>query len=77
LVPDWFYALQPQISHDGEIAAVARERVAWVLVDTARDWGSEVIVLTTDPLRVAAVLKTGLGGIGATAVDRRGSTVRL
>ncbi|HEU4414541.1 MAG TPA: hypothetical protein VFT65_07125, partial [Candidatus Angelobacter sp.] len=43
LVPDWFYASQPEISPDGEVAAVARTRVAWVLVDTDRDWGSEII----------------------------------
>jgi hypothetical protein len=77
LVPDWFYASQPGISPDGEIAAVARTRVAWVLVDTDRDWGSEIIVLKTQPLAVATVLKTGKGGIGAVAIDHRNGVVRL
>jgi hypothetical protein len=77
LVPDWFYASQPEISPDGEIAALARTRVAWVLVDTDRDWGSEIIVLKTQPLEVATVLKTGKGGIRAVAIDHRNGVVRL
>ena len=77
LVPDWFYASQPEISPDGEIAAVVRTRVAWVLVDTDRDWGSEIVVLKTQPLAVATVLKTGKGGIRAVAIDHRNGVVRL
>ena len=77
LIPDWFYASQPQSSSDGEIAAVARTRVAWVLVDTDRDWGSEIVVLKTQPLTVVTVLKTGKGGIGPIAVDHRNGVVRV
>lgn len=77
LVPDWFYASQPEISSDGEIAAVARTRVAWILVDTDRDWGSEIVVLKTQPLAVATVLKTGKGGIRAVAIDHGNGVVRL
>lgn len=77
LVPDWFGVEQPAISSDGETAAVARTRVAWVLVDTDRDWGSEIVLLNTHPLAVATVLKTGKGGIGAIAVDHRNGMVRL
>ena len=77
LVPDWFYARRPAISQDGQIAAIVRTRVAWVLVDTDRDWGSEIVLLKTDPLAVSTVLKTGKGGIGAVAVDHRNGIVRL
>ena len=77
LVPDWFNVRQPQISSDGEVAAVARTRVAWVLVDTDRDWGSEIVVLKTQPLAVSTVLKTGKGGIGSVAIDHRNGAVRL
>ncbi len=56
---------------------MARTRVAWVLVDTDRDWGSEIVLLNTHPLAVATVLKTGKGGIGAIAVDHRNGMVRL
>jgi hypothetical protein len=77
LVPDWFGVHRPAISSDGEIAAVARTRVAWVLTDTDRDWGSEIVVLKTHPLAVAAVLKTGKGGINSVAVDHRKGIVRL
>jgi hypothetical protein len=77
LVPDWFGVERPAISSDGEIAAVARMRVAWVLVDTDRDWGSEIVLLKTHPLSIATVLKTGKGGIGTIAVDHRNGIVRL
>ncbi len=77
LVPDWFYARRPAISKDGQIAAIVRTRVAWVLVDTDRDWGSEIVLLKTDPLAVTTVLKTGKGGIGAVAVDHRNGIVRM
>jgi hypothetical protein len=77
LVPDWFGVYRPAISSDGEVAAVARTRVAWVMIDTDRDWGSEIVVLKTHPLAVATVLKTGKGGIGAIAVDHRNGIVRL
>jgi len=77
LVPDWFGVYRPAISSDGEIAAVARTRVAWVLVDTGRDWGSEIVLLKTHPLSVATVLKTGKGGISAIAVDHHNGMVRL
>src|SRR4029077_10084109 len=45
LVPDWFVDHKPAVSQDGIVAAVTRTRVAWVFVDTDRDWGSEVVVL--------------------------------
>ncbi|MBZ5491237.1 MAG: hypothetical protein LAO76_09930 [Acidobacteriia bacterium] len=77
VVPDWFYVDGKEISRDGEIAAVARTRVAWVLVDTDRDWGSEIVLLKMQPLAVATVLKTGKGGIGTIAVDHRNGMVRL
>jgi hypothetical protein len=77
LVPDWLYADTPRLSSDGQIAAIYRSRVAWVLVDTDRDWGSEVNLLDTDPLRVITTYKTGHGGIQALAVDHRNSTIRL
>ncbi|HEY2912905.1 MAG TPA: hypothetical protein VGK21_06070 [Candidatus Angelobacter sp.] len=77
LVPDWFGIHQPALSSDGEIAAVARTRVAWVLIDTGRDWGSEIVLLKTHPLSVATVVKTGKGGIGAIAVDHHNGIVRL
>ena len=77
LVPDWFQALKPAISHDGKFAAIARTRVAWVFVDTDRDWGSEIVLLRMHPLAVAKELKIGKGGIGAVAVDHRNGVVRL
>jgi hypothetical protein len=77
LVPDWFGADRIAISSDGEMAAMARTRVAWVLVDTDRDWGSEIVLLKTHPLAIATVLKTGKGGIAAIAVDHRNGIVRL
>jgi hypothetical protein len=77
LVPDWFAALTPTVSHDGKVAAVGRTRVAWVLVDTDRDWGSEIVLLRMHPLAVTAKLKTGKGGIGAMAVDHRNGIVRI
>src|SRR6266849_1618263 len=77
LVPDWFGVLRPAISHDGQLAAIARSRVAWVLVDTDRDWGSEVVLLKIHPLSVATTLKTGKGGIGAMAVDHHNGIVRM
>jgi hypothetical protein len=77
VVPDWFYVNRPAISSDSEVAAVARTHVAWVLVDTDRDWGSEIVLLKVHPLAVATVLKTGKGGIGAIAVDHRNGIVRL
>jgi hypothetical protein len=77
VVPDWFYVDGKEISRDGEIAAVARTRVAWVLVDTDRDWGSEIVLLKMHALAVATVLKTGKGGIGTIAVDHRNGMVRL
>jgi len=49
------------------MAATGRTRVAWVLVDTDRDWGSEVLLLNLHPLGVVATLRTGKGGIGALA----------
>jgi|SRR5579864_770047 len=77
LAPDWFGVYRPAISSDGEIAAVARTRVAWLLTDTDRDWGSEIVLLKTHPLAVATVLKTGKGGIGTVAIDHRNGVVRL
>jgi hypothetical protein len=77
LVPDWFQALKPAISYDGKFAAIARTRVAWVLVDTDRDWGSEIVLLRMHPLAIAKELKIGKGGIGAVAVDHRNGVVRL
>jgi hypothetical protein len=77
LVPDWFTYRKPAVSQDGTVAAVGRTRVAWVLVDTDRDWGSEVIVLKLHPLAVLATLKTGKGGIRTVAVDHRDGFVRV
>jgi len=77
LVPDWFVPLSPTISHDGEVAAIGRTRVAWVLEDTDRDWGSEIVLLRMHPLTVTARVKTGKGGIGAIAVDHRNRVTRL
>ncbi|MFY9909958.1 MAG: hypothetical protein WAK56_08960, partial [Candidatus Sulfotelmatobacter sp.] len=77
LVPNWFQDLRPALSHDGEVAAVGRTRVAWVLVDTDRDWGSEIVLLKTHPLAVTSKVKTGKGGITAIAVDHRNGILRL
>jgi hypothetical protein len=77
LVPDWFYARKPELSSDGQIAAIGRTRVAWVLVDTDRDWGSEIVLLNMHPLGLITTLKTGKGGIGAIAVDHRGGNIRM
>jgi hypothetical protein len=77
VVPDWFGLHQPSLSTDGEIAALGRSRIAWVLIDTDRDWGSEIVVLGRHPLGVITNLKTGKGGIGAIAVDHRGGVIRL
>jgi hypothetical protein len=77
LVPDWFYVHNLTVSPDEQIAAVGRSRVAWVMVDTDRDWGSEVLLLQLQPLGVLATLKTGTGGVGALAVDHRNNSVRL
>jgi hypothetical protein len=77
LVPDWMFSRAPLLSPDGQIAAVIRSHVAWVLVDTDRDWGSEIDLLSTKPLRLIAAYKTGLGGIGALAVDHRNSAIHI
>lgn len=77
LVLDWFYIQRIAVSPDGNIAAVSRSRVAWVLVDTDRDWGSELVMLSLRPLAVIKTVKTGVGGIGAIAVDNRDDRVRL
>jgi hypothetical protein len=77
LVPDWFYVQRIAVSPDGNIAAISRSRVAWVLVDTDRDWGSEIVLLSLRPLAVIKTVKTGMGGIGAIAVDNRDDRVRL
>jgi hypothetical protein len=77
LVPDWFHAQRPVPSQDGQVVAIARTRVAWVLVDTDRDWGSEVLLLKLNPLGVVTTLKTGKGGIRALVVDHRSGATRL
>ncbi len=77
LVRDWFYVRQVIASSDGQYAAIGRTRVAWVLIDTDRDWGSEVVLLRTHPLGVVSTIKTGQGGIGALTVDHRNNVVRL
>jgi WD40 repeat protein len=64
-------------SSDNEIAAIGRERVAWVFVDTDRDWGSQVVLLNLHPLHVLTTLRTGKGGIQALAVDHRSGLIRL
>lgn len=74
LVPDWYYTHELQPSSDDEIAVVGRTRVAWILVDTDRDWGSEIVLIKLNPLGVLATLKTGKGGIRALAVDHRNGT---
>jgi hypothetical protein len=65
------------VSSDGKFAAIGRSRIAWVLVDTDRDWGSEICMLATNPLRLITTLKTGLGGIQALAINHRDNTIRL
>lgn len=77
VVPDWFGVSKVKVSADGEIAAVARTRVAWVLNDSDRDWGSEIILLRTQPLSVLSRYKTGRGGIGSIAVDQRDGVIRI
>jgi hypothetical protein len=77
LVPDWFYIQNLAVSSDGNIAAISRTRVAWVMVDTDRDWGSEIVLLSLHPLGVIKTVKTGMGGIGTIAVDNREARVRL
>jgi hypothetical protein len=77
LVPDWFYVRELEMSQDGEFAAIARTRVAWVLVDTDRDWGSEIVILKAASFTVDTVLKTGKGGIQALAIDHRDGVIRL
>jgi hypothetical protein len=77
VVPDWFGVSKLKVSADGEIAAVARTRTAWVLTDTDRDWGSEIILLRTQPLSVLRRYKTGRGGIGSIAVDQRNGVIRV
>src|SRR5664280_149536 len=77
LVPDWFFVRQPLISSDGELAAIARSHVAWVLVDTDRDWGSEIIVIDLHRMTVVATVKTGRGGIGAVGIHHSDGTIRL
>ena len=77
LVPDWFVDHKPAVSQDGGVAAVGRTRIAWVLVDTDQDWGSEVVVLKLHPLAVMATLRTGKGGIRAVAIDHRNGSVRV
>jgi hypothetical protein len=77
LTVDWFRVHKPILSHDEEIAAIGRSRVAWVLIDTDHDWGSEIVVLRTHPLGVVTTLKTGKGGIGAIALDHRAGVIRL
>lgn len=77
LVPDWYYAKRPAISSDGEIAAVPRNHVAWVMVDTDRDWGSDIVVLKLQPLKVIARLKTGQGGLGGVSVAHSDGIIRL
>lgn len=78
VVPDWFFDHQPAISNDGEFAAVARTRVAWILVDNDRDWGSEIVLLKLHPLSVLTKVKLGkVGGIQDIALDHRNSSLRL
>lgn len=77
LVPKWLYAGIPRLSSDGQIAAVTRNEIAWVLIDTDRDWGSEIDILDTNPLRLITTYNTGPGGIQAMAIDHRDSTIRL
>lgn len=78
VVPDWFFDHQPAISNDGEFAAVARTRVAWILVDTDRDWGSEIVLLKLHPLFILTKVKVGkVGGIQNIALDHRNGSLRL
>ena len=77
LMPDWYWVQQPRLSPDGEIAAVGRSLVAWVLVDGDRDWGSEIVILKTHPLTVAATIKTGKGGVSGLSVDHRNGMIRV
>jgi hypothetical protein len=77
LVPDWFYVRGVVPSPDGQMAAIGRTRVAWVLIDTDRDWGSEVLLLKLHPLSMVAPLRTGKGGIRALALDHRSGAAHL
>lgn len=77
LVPDWFQVHRIAVSPDGNFAAISRTRIAWILVDTGRDWGSEILLLSFDPLAVVKTVKTGKGGTGVIAVDHRGDRIRL
>lgn len=77
VVPDWFQFRTPAVSSDGAVAVIAERRVAWVLIDTDRDWGSEFMLLDLAPLKVLSKVRTGKGGIGALAVDRRQGKVRV
>jgi hypothetical protein len=77
LVPDWFYVHQLVRSADDRFIAIGRSRVAWVLVDTDRDWGSEVLILDTDSLAVLSTLNVGRGGIHSLAIDHWDGTIHL
>ncbi|QNI30677.1 hypothetical protein H7849_16255 [Alloacidobacterium dinghuense] len=77
VVPDWFYVHQIVHSADDRFIAIGRSRVAWVLVDTDRDWGSEVLVLDAHSLTVVSALKVGRGGIHSLAIDHRERSIRL
>lgn len=77
LVPNWFTDRKPAVSQDGTVAAVGRTRIAWVLVDTDRDWGSEIVVLKLHPLAVFATLKTGRGGMRTVAIDHRDGFIHV
>jgi hypothetical protein len=77
VVPDWFYVHPLVHSADERFIAIGRSRVAWVLIDTDRDWGSEVLVLDVHSLAVVSTLKVGRGGIHSLAIDHRDGTIHL
>lgn len=77
VVPDWFYVRHLVRSADDRFIAIGRSRVAWVLIDTDRDWGSEILVLDTHSFKVFSTLKVGLGGIQSLAIDHREGKIRL
>lgn len=50
---------------------------AWVFVDTDRDSGHEIDLVSTSPLKYAADYTTGEGGVQALVVDHQGNIVRI
>lgn len=66
-----------RLSPDGQFAAIARTLFGQLILATDHDWGSEIELLGTSPLRLIANRKTGVGGIQALAIDHRDNLVRV